>query len=900
MVTIDEDDYDDVLVHYGTPRKSGRYPYGSGGDIVAVPTRNKDFLGMVKELRAQGLTDTQIAEGFGMSTTDFRAKNSMAKNQHRQEQINEAWRLKEKGMSNVEAAKQMGIPESTFRSLTTPGAADKADVLTSTADMLRRQVAEKKYVDVGVGVENQLGMSSERLKTSVAILKQEGYVVESVKVTQLGTGKETRVKVLAPPGETWGSIQKNVSQVRQIEEWSDDGGRSFIKAQPPLAIHPNRIKVNYAEDGGDKADGMIYVRPDVADVSLGLSPYGQVRIQVGKEHYLKGMAIYKDDLPDGVDLVFNTNKSDTGNKLDALKTLKTDTSGKISEDLPFGSVVRQITNDKGKVTSVMNLMGSKETSGIEGSWDDWSSTLSSQMLSKQSPTLAKKQLDIVYNRKKVELEEIMALTNPVVKERMLQDFADGADSSAVHMKAASLPRQATKVLIPINSLKDNEVYAPSFRDGESVVLVRYPHGGTFEIPELVVNKKNREGRKLLGDALDAIGINANVAQRLSGADFDGDTVIVIPNSSRKVKHSKPLESLLTFDPRSAYPAPEGMPRMSSKTKGVEMGKVSNLITDMTIRQAPHAEIVRAVRHSMAVIDAEKHPIDWKASYRDNGIKALTDKYQTPYRETGRAGASTLISRARSETRLPQRVARPMKDGGPIDKKTGERVYVPTNRTRTTRKGEELIKEKHDLLAVTKDARDLSSGTVIEAVYAGHSNRLKALANEARLQSLKTPPVKVNPSAKKTYAKQVESLDSKLDLARRNAPRERQAQIVGNAVYKQRVQDNPELESATKTKLKFQTLETARIRTGAKKTQIVIEPDEWDAIQNGAISTNKLKDILTNADPDKVKALATPRTQKLMTSAKSTKARTLLDQGYTRQEVADRLGVSLSTLDLAMA
>lgn len=900
MVTIDVDD--DELMHYGTPRRSGRYPWGSGGNVVSVPTRNKDFLELVREMRAQGLTDTQIATGMGMSTTDFRAKNSIAKNAHRQDQISQAWALNQKGMSNVEAAKQMGIPESTFRSFLAQGASDKADILTSTADMLRRQVDEKRFVDVGLGVETQLGMTQTRLNTAVAILKQEGYEVHPVKVPQLGTDKDTVVKTLCPPGTTWGEAQKNRDNIRQIQEFSNDGGRSFVKIQSPLPVSPKRVKVNYAEDGGDKADGVIYVRPDVADLSLGQNNYGQVRIQVGKNHYLKGMAIYKDDLPDGVDLVFNTNKSNTGNPLDAMKPLKVDATGKISEDLPFGSVVRQIVNDKGKVTSAMNIMGTKETSGVEGSWDDWSSTLSSQMLSKQSPSLAKKQLDKTYDQQKQEFNEIMALTNPVVKKKMLQDFADGADAAAVHLKAASLPRQATKVILPVNSLKDNEVYAPTFRPGESVVLIRYPHGGTFEIPELIVNNVNREGKKLLGDAKDAIGINAKVAQQLSGADFDGDTVIVIPNNSRKVKHSKPLESLKDFDPRSAYPGYEGMKQMSSKTKGVEMGKVSNLITDMTIRQAPHSEIVRAVRHSMAVIDAEKHPVDWKLSARVNGIKALTDKYQTPYRESGVAGASTLISRAGSEKRLPQRIPRPMRDGGPVDKKTGERVFVPTGRTRfNPKKGkEELVTETHKLLAVTKDARDLSSGTVIESVYVSHSNRLKALANEARLEALKTPPLKKSASAKETYAEEVKRLNSALEIAIANAPRERQAQIVGNAMYKARLQANPDIEYSTKKKIKFQVLETARIRTGAKKTQIEISPREWDAIQAGAIPTSKLEKILNNANPDTVKALATPKTQKLMSSAKTTKARTLLGQGYTRQQVADQLGVSLSTLDLAIS
>lgn len=894
MVTIDEDEY---LAHYGTPRKSGRYPWGSGDNSSQD---NKDFLGYVKDMRAQGLTDTQIAEGIGMSTTDFRAKNSIAKNAYRQELISQAWALNNKGMSNVAGAAQMGIPESTYRSLLKPGAADKADILTSTSEMLKRQVDEKKYVDIGVGVETQLGLSQTRLNTAVAVLKQQGYKVHPIPVQQLGTGKETRVKVLTPPGTEWGEVKRNQDQIRQIQEFSNDGGRSFTKIQPPIPVNPKRIKVNYAEDGGDKADGVIYVRPNVDDISIGNNLYAQVRIQVGNDHYLKGMAVYKDDLPPGVDLVFNTNKKDTGNKLDAMKPLKTDTTGKISEDLPFGSVVRQLTKD-GKVTSAMNIVGTKETSGIEGSWEDWSKSLSSQMLSKQSPTLAKKQLDLTYEKQQKEFDEIMSLTNPVVKKRLLQDFADGADSAAVHLKAAHMPRQATKVILPINSLKDNEIYAPSFRDGEPVVLVRYPHGGTFEIPELVVNNRNREGRKLLGnEPRDAVGINAKVAQHLSGADFDGDTVIVIPNSSRRVRHSKPLEKLKDFDPRSAYPAYEGMKPMSAKTKGIEMGKVSNLITDMTIRQAPHSEIVRAVRHSMAVIDAEKHPIDWKLSAKENGIKALVDKYQKPYRESGVGGASTLLSRARSRKDLPERIPRPMRDGGPIDKRTGERVFVPTGRTKPDRSGKPVPKlETHNLLAVTKDARDLSSGTPIESVYAAHSNRLKTLANKARLESIKTPAIKVSASAKRTYAEEVKSLDAKLAIAKANAPRERQAQIVGNAIYKSRLQANPEIEYSTQKKLKYQSLEDARIRTGAKKTQIVLTQREWDAIQSGAISTNKLDQILNNADPDVVKALATPRTQRLMTSSKITKARQLLASGATRAEVADRLGVSISTLDDAI-
>lgn len=892
---IEEDEY---LEHYGTPRHSGRYPYGSGGDIVAVPTRNKDFVAIVREMRAQGLTDTQIAAGFDMTTTEFRAKNSIAKNSLKQEQINQAWALKEKGMSNVEAAKQMGVPESTYRTLLAPGAADKADVLTSTANMLRREVDDKTYVDVGAGVDTQLGLSQTRLNTAVAVLKQEGYVVETIPVPQLGTNKDTRVKVLAPPGNSWSDIKRNQDKIRQIQEFSDDGGRTYIKPQPPISISPKRLQVAYKEDGGHLADGVIFVRPGVKDLSLGENPYAQVRIKIGDSHYLKGMAIIKDDMPDGVDLLFNTDKSSTGNVLDALKPLKTDATGKISDDLPFSSVVRQIHED-GKVTSAMNIMGTKETSGIEGGWDTWSSTLSSQLLSKQSPALAKRQLDITYDKKQKDFEEIMALTNPVVKKRMLQDFADGSDAAAVHLKAAHMPRQATKVILPLKSIKDNEIYAPTFNNGEPVVLIRYPHGGTFEIPELKVNNNNREGRKLLGNAKDAVGINVNVAQHLSGADFDGDTVIVIPNSGRyRIKNGSPLAGLKDFDPRTAYPAPPGMKPMNSKQKGTEMGKVSNLITDMTIRQAPHSEIVRAVRHSMAVIDAEKHPIDWKASARANGISALVAKYQKPYRDKPVGGASTLISRAGSRADLPQREPRKAKDGGPIDKKTGERVFVPTGRMKRTSKGDVPIMDQHDKLAVTKDARELSSGTPIESIYASHSNRLKSLANQARLESLNTPPVRMSSSAKKVWAPEVQSLQAKLEIAKRNAPRERQAQIIGNAIYKASIQANPDVEYSVRKKLKYQALETARIRTGAQRKKIHIEQREWDAIQAGAISTHQLEQILNNTDPDLVKTLATPRTQKLMTSSKTTKAKALLAGGATRAEVASILGVSISTLDLA--
>jgi hypothetical protein len=249
------------------------------------------------------------------------------------------------------------------------------------------------------------------------------------------------------------------------------------------------------------------------------------------------MAIYKDDLPHGVDLQFNTNKSSTGNKFDAMKEMKRDKDGNIDPVNPFGAAIKlngQLKDEHGNVISVMNRVND------EGDWNKWSRTLSRQVLSKQSPELAKSQLAVTYERRREEFEKIKALTNPEIKKKLLESFSDDTDSSAVHLKASNLPRQATKVILPVTSMKPTEIFAPSFRDGERVVLVRFPHAGTFELPELTVNNRNREAKKLFGigkggKAPDAVGIHPKVAAHLSGADFDGDSVVVIPNKHGDIK-----------------------------------------------------------------------------------------------------------------------------------------------------------------------------------------------------------------------------------------------------------------------------------------------------------------------------------------------------------------------------
>jgi len=915
--------------------------------------RSMDFLGMVATLKDQGLSPSQIAKGLGLdSTTELRAATTIANNAKKQADISTAERLKAKQMSNIAIGEQMGINESSVRALLAPGAKDKADSLLLISSFLKSQVDENGgFLDIGTGVESHLQIAETRLKVAVSVLKDQGYEVHKVQIDQPGTKYKTVVRVLTPPGTTYKDVVTNKDKIFTLTGYSEDGGRSILGILPPVQVSSKRIAIKYDEDGGSKEDGLIYVRPGVPELSMGKARYAQVRIAVDGTHYLKGMAMYRDDLPDGVDLVFNTNKklSDIGpNKLDAMKKLKADkVTGVIDEDNPFGSVVRQLKETKSdgseKVVSAMNLVNE------EGKWEDWKSSIAPQVLSKQSPLLAKTQLAVTYERKKAELDEITALTNPAVRKKLLESYADDADASAVHLKAAGLPRQASQVILPIPSMKDTEVYAPNFRPGERVVLIRYPHGGKFEIPELTVNNDNPEAKSLLGNARDAIGINHVVAERLSGADFDGDTVLVIPNvgpnGTDYIKTSPALAGLKNFQPQVLYKGYEGMPEMSSRTKGIEMGLVSNLITDMTIRGASTDELARAVRHSMVVIDAEKHTLNYKQSAIDNNISELKLTYQGR-KETGSVGgASTLLSKATSEIRVaeqrPRKAAdiptakrmkteglstaeiadkmkltedsvksllKPGAQGGSVDPATGRKVFVQTGAQYVTpkvnkRTGEVTEKvtvktTKLKRLEATDDAFDLidpARQTVMEKTYAEHSNKLKALANTARKEALATKPVPYSPSAKEAYSKQVKELDAALDLARRNRPLERQALVLANTAISLKVRDNPDMDDADLKKIKGQALMEARSRTGAEKIKIAPTPDQWAAIQAGAISNHKLTEILKNADIDVVKQLATPKVKPVISSAMSTRARAMIANGYTQGEIAAALGVPLSTL-----
>ena len=885
---------EDILMHYGVKRRSGRYPWGSGDNPYQ---HGGDFLARVEELQRLGKTEKQIADELHLSTTDLRMQVRVAKHERRALQADRARSLREDGKTLDEIASILGYAnDSSVRALLNENTAANKNKAQATAEILKKELAEKGAIDVGTGVERQLGVSTGVLQEALFILETEGYNRYGVGVPQVNDPKKrTITPVISVPEIDQREVYQNLDLVKSVGDYhSTDGGESWDKREYPASIDSSRVKILYADEGGALKDGVIEIRRGVADLDLGDSHYAQVRILVDGTHYLKGMAMYSDDMPDGADIVFNTNKHTGTPKMDVLKKIQDD------PDNPFGALIKAngqshyIDADGNEKLSAINKL--KE----EGDWDKMSKNLSSQFLSKQPIQLIKKQLDLTYADAADEFSEICSLNNPTVKRKLLLDFADECDSAAVHLKAAALPRQSTQVILPLNAMKETEIFAPNYRDGEKVVLIRYPHGGTFEIPELTVNNKNPTAVSVLGKNIrDAVGINPKVAERLSGADFDGDQVVVIPTGGRvKIQSTPALKDLKDFDPKTDY-STEGKTGVRLLAKGAatqrQMGEISNLITDMTLKGATEPEIARAVKHSMVVIDAAKHKLDYRQSEKDNGIAELKKKYQGFDDETGHhGGASTLLSRRKQDVEVPER-----QGSGVIDPLTGKVVYKESGRTyvdpRTGKTVAATTKVKR-ILAVD-DVRSMSSGTLQEEAYADYANKMKDLANKARLEYKATPTLKRSASAAKAFEPEVNRLMAALKVAQLNAPLEREAQRIANARVKAKVQANNITDKDEISKIRRAAISDARNSTGAsgKRTRITISDGEWTAIQSGAISDTTLSEILRYAEPKTVRERATPRRTTQLSDARISRIKAMANSGHTNAEIAEALGISTSAV-----
>ena len=990
---------EEFLEHYGMPRRSGRYPWGSGEDPYQ---HGKDFLSRVEELRKQGWKETaeNIEKEFGMNTKQYRMEKSICKDQRRMYKVDTAKALQKDGLNNSEIARKMGVNESVVRSWFNEESDNKMRKCQETADFLKKRLDElpegKKMIDVGVNVERELNISRERLDTALYMLEKEGYPVHGGRVPQVTNKNQlTTVKALCAKGTPHKAIY-DYANVQPLKEYiSRDGGATYEKKFTyPASIDKKRIYIRYPDEGGADKDGIIELRRGVPDLSLGESRYSQVRILVEGKSYLKGMAVYSDDMPDGVDIVFNTSKKRGTDEWDGvMKKIKND------PDNPFGSAIKDAdqggqywydskTGERVPSSHPNAKLGLINKRSDEGDWSEWADTLPSQFLSKQSKQLAKKQLDLAKANKEDEFDTIMQLNNPVIKKHYLEKFASECDSSAVNLKAAALPGQKYHVIIPINTLKDTEVYAPQYKDGTKLALIRYPHGGIFEIPILTVNNKNGDANKIIGSSSnDAVGINKKIADMLSGADFDGDTVMCIPTHGKngKVKiTSKPegLEGLKDFDNKALYQYTHkekdadgndvyyrGTKKFHvMKATDNEMGKISNLISDMTLAGASEEEITRAVRHSMVVIDAEKHKLDYQQSYKDHNIAALKALYQQKVdpdtgEVIGAGGAATIISRAKGVKRVEKRrgepktnikgkpwydptrpegaliytkandedlyyvrekydkktgvVKVPTVDGKTItynmydkdsvakykpvmqkDKKTGEVYY--TSRDGRIRYATETRTIESTQMAETDDAMSLVSVNrhPMELLYADYANSMKAMANRARIEVINTGNLEYSKTANKIYKNEVSSLEVKLNDAKKNAPKERYAGRLAASEVKRKIAENPDMKPSEIKKISQRSLAKAREEVGSvsrRERSINITDKEWEAIQAGAISNNKLKEILNNSDPAVLRERAMPKDRKTLSTAQINRIKRMADSDFTLSQIAEKTNIPASTV-----
>lgn len=776
-----------ILEHYGTKRHSGRYPWGSGDNPYQ---HSGDFLSRVEELKKKGLSEKEILETinnslpdeYKMGLTEFRTARQKAGHDRKALEYDQIRALKDDGLGWKEIGDKLGMSESSVRSKYNNAIGEKASQAEKIAATLKAEVDKKGMIDISEGANQVLGVSESKLDEAAYILEAEyGYQRYGVGIRQpTNARQQTNITVLAKPEFDQKYAYQHQDQIDSLGDYhSDDGGETFTKLQRPSSLDSNRVAIRYGDEGGLDKDGVMEIRRGVPDLDLGKSHYAQVRILVDGDHYLKGMAVYSDDLPDGVDVMFNTNKPSGTPKMKVLKEAKAD------PDNPFGAAIKAngqsmyIGDDGKEHLSPINKL--KE----EGDWDTMSRNVSSQFLSKQPKKLIENQLNLTVADYKAQYDEIMRYDNPTVKKKLLNDFADTVEGTSMTLKASAFPGQSTKVILPINKIKETEAYCPTYENGTRLALIRYPHAGTFEIPIVTVNNKNVSGKRNLGAIQDAIGINAKVAEQLSGADFDGDTVMVIPVTDKvNIKSTRALKALEGFDPKTAYAVPEGNPNnvrlMKKEEKQREMGVISNLITDMTLRGADEDELARAVKHSMVVIDAEKHKLDYKRSERENGIPELKQKWQIRVDEEGAThygGASTLLSRRKQTVRVPER-----RGSIRVDKETGEYIYKESGRTFTDPKTgkERKAEDTVSLISETKDARTLSSGTIQENLYADFSNKLKAMANQARKEAVNMKGIQRNPEAAKTYAPEVASLKEKYNNMIANKPKERKAMLIANA------------------------------------------------------------------------------------------------------------------------
>ena len=863
-------------------------------------------LNKVKEYKEShpGATYTEMAKAFGISTTELRQRIT-AENHHKAEF--RLWLAQE--MSNPDehiTKSQMDevfqSPAGTAARILSNGRSKKDAKMNEIHDKLVERVKEVKYLDIGEGTEIQLGLTRETLGGIVKTLEAEGYHTHTITRKNLTDDtKGIKMVVLTKDGDLE-SVKKHKYDIRTLDAWYDPEGK-LRDIEPPKQLDWDRVKIKYGDEGGVARDGMMQVRPGAEGLDLGDSRYAQVRIAVGGTSYMKGVAIvdHLQTFPPGTDIIFNTNKPKGTPREKVLKDLK----GEVMSDNPFGAVIK---SQKGYINFVQK----------EGDWNEWSAGLAAQMVSKQPDKFVKSQLDKTFDNIKRDFDSFKAIPNTAIQSYFLENYAKSLTTKANKLKTDGVEGERAQLLLSNPDLKPNEIYAPNYKNGETLYLIRYPHGGTFEIPVLTVNNNHQSSRKLLGNAVDAVMVHPSAGQKLSGADYDGDTVYVLPANKNNPITSTTLPPALRkkvaeFDPEVYHrDVPEnvnGGHLYRKKFTTDQMGIATNLISDMTTLKAPMGDIVDATLYSMVVIDSWKHNYDLKQAKQDFRINELKKKYQG----AANAGSATVITRARSKVKvythydgtLERVKEKTRKVTGANGKTYNEKYYVLEDGTEVPKKRTKEVR----LMDITADANTLKSQfkNSTEDRYAAYANSLKALQNEAIKANAALKMPKRDPQAAKRYAQEVESITEKLRKAMSKAPIERQIELLAEQRYRHYLR--PEMDADDRKKLAARSRLTARkIVTGqtqgpkSKRSERLHLTDlEWEAILHNAVSPTTIKSVLKYTDDDEVREKVIPRGYQTIPAAKVSRARAMLSQTsggkpkYTYAEVAEALGVSVDAL-----
>ena len=110
---------------------------------------------------------------------------------------------------------------------------------------------------------------------------------------------------------------------------------------------------------------------------------------------------------------------------------------------------------------------------------------------------------------------------------------------------------------------------------------------------------------------------------------------------------------------------------------------------------------------------------------------------------------------------------------------------------------------------------------MERAYADYANKMKSLANQARMNMVSTGKIAYSASAKAAYQPEVKSLMSKLDAVLLNAPRERRAQLMTNVDVAKKKEKDPNMKPGNIKKASQQALTKNKNAVGAKRNPIVI-------------------------------------------------------------------------------